>query len=278
MPTSQAALLRRYGLHPNKRLGQHFLVDRRVLGRIVESVQALGPRRVVELGAGAGALTFALLDAGIEVHALEIDSRLIRLLRAETVGRDVQIERVDLAQTDLGRFVDDRPTVFAGNLPYQVTSAVLFGLLPVLRRPGVRGAVLMIQAEVAQRLLAPPGTRAYGILSVLAGAELSIRRLLSVKPGCFLPPPEVESAVVELRPRQDARRLDESTCQLVRDLFGQRRKQIGGLLRRRDGLGEVEVKALAADLGLDPRARAESLTLDDFVRLDRWLGARGSDA
>jgi 16S rRNA (adenine1518-N6/adenine1519-N6)-dimethyltransferase len=241
----------------------------------VETVRALGPETIVELGAGAGALTFALLDAGLSVCALEIDPRLVDLLEKETAGRGATIERADLAREDLGRFVGSRPTVFAGNLPYQVTSPVLFGLIPALRRSEVRGAVLMIQAEVANRLLAAPGTKAYGVLSVLIGAELSVRRVLAVKPGCFLPPPDVDSAVVELRPRADARPVADSTRQLVRDLFQQRRKQIGGLLKRQHGLEDAEVEDLSEATGVDARARAENLVLDDFLRLDRWLLTRG---
>jgi 16S rRNA (adenine1518-N6/adenine1519-N6)-dimethyltransferase len=171
--------------------------------------------------------------------------------------------------------VTGAPLVFAGNLPYQVTSPVLFALLPALRRPGVCGAILMIQAEVADRLVASPGTKAYGVLSILTTAEVEVRRLFTVKPGCFLPPPAVDSAVVELRPRAVPCVLEESTRRLIRDLFQQRRKQIGGLLRRRDGLDDEELEGLAKAVGLDLRQRAESLTLDDFLRLDRGLRGRG---
>jgi 16S rRNA (adenine1518-N6/adenine1519-N6)-dimethyltransferase len=255
-------------------LGQHFLVDRRVLARIVETVMALQPDRVVEMAAGAGALTFALAEAGIPVRALELDPRMVELLRAETADLDVRVETSDLAREDFVRFVGDDRLAFAGNLPYQVTSPVLFGLLPALARPQVSGAVVMIQAEVAERLAAPPGGRDYGILSVLLQARLHVRRVMRVRPGSFLPPPAVDSAVVELRPRPDAVDLGESGTQLVKELFAERRKQIGGLLRRRHGLDQGDLDGIEAETGIDVRRRAESLALEEFVELDGWLRRR----
>ena len=169
---SQPELLRRYGLKLDKRLGQHFLVDRRILSRIVEAVEGLAPEHVIELASGAGALTFALADAGHSITSLELDPRMIELLKAETAGLPVDVQASDLAQEDFCRFADGRRLVFVGNLPYQVTSPVLFGLLPALGREGVAGAVVMVQAEVARRMVASPGGRDYGILSVLLQAQV----------------------------------------------------------------------------------------------------------
>jgi len=268
---SQAELLRRHGLRLNKALGQHFLVDQRVLDRIEAVVCAEAPDRVVELGAGAGALTFRLLDAGLAVRALEIDPRMVELLRTEAADAPLEVVECDLARADFRDHLRGR-TLFVGNLPYQVTSPVLFGLMPALRELQVLGAVLMMQREVAQRLVASPGGRDYGILSVLAQAEWMVERLLVVRPGSFLPPPAVDSAVVRARPRADRVDLGPRGTELVKTLFQQRRKQIGGLLRRAYGIAPERLEALAAETGLEPQARAEDLALEDFVRLDRWLG------
>lgn len=269
---SQAELLRRHGLRLNKALGQHFLVDQRVLDRIETAVCEDAPDRVVELGAGAGALTFRLVDAGLSVRALEIDPRMVGLLEAEGGGSSLEVVECDLARTDFRPHVQGR-TLFVGNLPYQVTSPVLFGLMPALREPGALGAILMMQREVAQRLVASPGTKDYGILSVLAQAEWTVERLLVVRPGSFLPPPAVDSAVVRARPRPDRVELGARGTQLVKTLFQQRRKQIGGLLRRAYDVPVERLDRLDSDVGVSPRARAEELSLADFVRLGDWLEA-----
>ena len=266
---SQAALLRRHGIRLDKALGQHFLTDARVVGRTVDAVADLAPDRVVEMASGAGALTFALLDRGWPVTALELDPRMIELLRAETAGRALEIRPTDLARADFRALLDelDGRVVFAGNLPYQVTSPILFGLLPALRDPRAAGAVVMVQAEVAQRMAAAPGGRTYGVLSVLLQAAVAVERVVRVRPGCFLPPPEVESAVVCLVRREDAVDLQDDGRALVKELFAQRRKQIGGLLRRGRELDEATVDRVLAAAGLEGAQRAETLAVDDFVRL-----------
>lgn len=271
----QAELLRRHGLKLDKRLGQHFLADPRITDRIADAVADLEPERVVELASGAGALSFALLDRGWPVTALELDPRMIDLLRAETQDREFEIVPTDLADTDYAALVDTRPMVFAGNLPYQVTSPILFGLLPALRAPSVRGAVVMVQAEVAARMSAAPGGRVYGILSVLLQAELQIQRLFTVKPGCFLPPPEVDSAVVRLVPRPDPCSLEADGTALVKSLFSQRRKQIGGILRKQLALDEPAVGRLLEGVALETKQRAETMSVEDFVRLRDAIRAEG---
>ncbi len=276
----QADLLRRHGLRLDKKLGQHFLVDDRIVDRIVDEVAALGPDRVVEMACGAGALTFALLERGWPVTGLEIDERMLALLRAETAGQALQLHQQDLAATDFELFVPATGTVvFAGNLPYQLSSPILFGLLPALRHGTVGGAVVMVQAEVGQRMAASPGGRTYGILSVLLQAECRIRRALRVRPGSFLPPPEVDSEVMVLTRREDPVDLGGGGRRLVKELFAERRKQIGGLLRRRLGVPAPRLHALPAATGLDPAQRAETLSPEDFARLAAWVrGGEGEDA
>lgn len=270
--SSQADLLRKWGFRLNRRLGQHFLVDQRVLARIVDLVREMAVESVVELGAGAGALTSALLEAGLKVVALELDARMVDLLRGELPAEKLSVRRVDIAREDLAKYVGEEPMCFVGNLPYQVTSPVLFGLLEALQRPSCQGALLMMQAEVAKRLCATPPSRDWGVLGVLISARCHLRRRLTVRPGSFLPPPKVQSAVVELRPRENPVDLGESGTRLVKDLFSERRKQVGGLLKRRYSLTDSQLAEMTASTGIDPRRRPEELSLEDFQRLDLWLG------
>jgi 16S rRNA (adenine1518-N6/adenine1519-N6)-dimethyltransferase len=256
-------------------MGQHFLADPRVPERIADCVARFDPERVVEMASGAGALSFALLARGWPVHALELDERMIELMRAEASDRDFQIENCDLADEDFGRHVDGRRLVFAGNLPYQITSPILFNLLPALREPSVAGAVVMVQNEVAQRMVADPGTRIYGILSVLLQAQLDLKREFVVRPGNFVPPPDVDSAVVTLSSREDPVDLGEDGIALVRELFSERRKQIGGLLRRHRGLSLAQIEAMDDELGIAATARPESLSVDDFHSLAIWVRRLG---
>jgi len=271
----QADLLRKWGIRLNRRMGQHFLADPRVPDRIADCVARFNPERVVEMASGAGALSFALLARGWPVHALELDERMIELMRAEAAGRDFQIEECDLADEDFCRHVDGRRLVFAGNLPYQITSPILFNLLPALREPSVAGAVVMVQNEVAQRMVAGPGSRIYGILSVLLQAQLEMKREFVVRPGNFVPPPEVDSAVVTLSSREDPVDLGADGIALVRELFSQRRKQIGGLLRRHRGLSLAQIGAMDDELGIAATARPESLSVDDFHSLAIWVRRLG---
>jgi len=246
-------------------------VDQRILARIVDLVREMEVSTVVELGAGAGALTGPLLAAGLRVEALELDRRMADLLAQEYAGEALTVRRCDIAQEDLSELVGEEPMAFVGNLPYQVTSPVLFGLLEAAARPAFRGAVLMVQADVAQRLCSRPGSREWGILGVLMSARFHCRRRLTVRPGSFLPPPKVQSAVVELRPREDPVELGQRGTELVKELFSQRRKQIGGVLRRRRGVDDARLERLQQECGIDPRRRPEELSLQDFLRLDAWL-------
>jgi 16S rRNA (adenine1518-N6/adenine1519-N6)-dimethyltransferase len=270
----QADLLRKWGIRLDKKLGQHFLADRSVPKRIADVIARMEPEWVVELASGAGALSFALLQRGWPVHALELDPRMIELMRDEAATLDFTVESCDLAQEDFTRHLDGRRVVFAGNLPYQITSPILFNLLPALRDDSAAGAVVMVQNEVAQRMVAATGGRTYGVLSVLLQAQLDLRREFVVRPGSFVPPPEVDSAVVSLRRREDPVELGADGIALVKDLFRERRKQLGGLLRRHRGLSVAEVASLEAELSLAAELRPERLAVADFHRIAAWLRAR----
>ncbi len=272
---TQLALLRRYDIRPVKRRGQNFLVDGNLTRAIAADVAALGDH-VLELGAGGGALTAPMLDLGLQVTSVEVDRHLCALLRAELGERSgFRLQEDDLGRLDWPQSLLEagpRPVV-AGNLPYVLTSVVLFALADW--RDAHRGAVLMVQKEVAARLTATPGGRDYGVLAVVMGSVFTVEQVRTVPPTVFWPQPEVESAVVRLVPgaawsASEYREL----LSTVKTIFGQRRKQIGAILRRRYGLTAAAATAVAAAAGIAPADRPEHLPPEAWRRLASVLGAR----
>ncbi len=268
MTESQLAMLRRHGIRPVKRRGQNFLVDGNLARAIATDVVALGDR-VLELGAGAGALTGHLLDLGARVLGVEVDRKLCAVLAVEFGERDgFVLQEDDLARLDWPRTVaaaGPRPVV-AGNLPYVLTSKVLFALAD--QREEVAGGVFMVQKEVAERLAAAPGGRDYGVLAVVMGSLFEVEMLRTVPRSVFWPQPEVASAVVRLRPRGGWSEAEyRPFLATVKTLFQQRRKQLGAGLRNLMGCDEAEVAALAATADFDPTVRPEQLDPAGWRRL-----------
>ena len=282
---SPRVLLERYGLRAKKSWGQNFLGDRTILDEIAHLAAARPGDLVVELGAGLGHLTARLLARGARVVAVERDRDMAAVLRGELGGRVVLLE-ADAAQVDYGRIAREHATApptssptssaaqvaVVGNLPYHLTSPILFSLLDQVEH--VSRAVFLVQREVAERLAAEPGTHAWGILSVLLQreADVSIERI--VPPGAFLPPPKVDSAVLcaAFRPPADPIADPVRFRRLVKGGFGQRRKTLGNALK---AARVVEPDALARALaaaGIDPGRRAETLTVAEWAALDRALG------
>lgn len=276
MTESQLALLRRHGIRPVKRRGQNFLVDGNLARAIAADAVALGGR-VLELGAGGGALTVHLLELAEHVVCVEVDRKLCALL-AQEYGADpgFTLREDDLARLDWDAVIaaaGPRPVV-AGNLPYVLTSKVLFALADA--REAVAGAVLMVQKEVAERLAAAPGGRDYGVLAVVMGSLFEVEMLRTVPRTVFWPQPEVASAVVRLVPRggwPDAE--FRPFLATVKTLFQQRRKQLGAGLRNLLGLDDAAVSALAGEVGFDPRLRPEQLDPDGWRRLAAALAREG---
>lgn len=269
---SQLDLLRAHGIRPVKRRGQNFLLDTNLARAIARDVISLGDH-VVELGAGGGALTVHLLDGGAQVTAVEVDRKLCALLTAEYGARSAfRLVEGDLAKLDWTALLDQttgRP-VIAGNLPYVLTSTVLFSLAALRGR--VAGGVFMIQKEVAARLVAQPGGREYGVLTVLLGAVFALKIVRTVPATVFWPRPEVASAVVRLEPRGE---LDDATyarfARVVKKLFAQRRKQLGTQLRAQFGLTSEAAVNLAQAAGLASDARPEQIDVAGYLRLTEQL-------
>ena len=245
--------------------------------RIAESVPAREASRVVEIGPGRGALTGPLLERGFRVLAIELD-RILAAGLAARWGSDEGLEVVqeDALEVTLPPARPGEPLWVVGNLPYAITSPLLFRMLDQVDTAGIAGMVFMIQREVADRLAAEPGTKAYGALTVGVRLVADVERLFDVGAGAFRPPPAVVSAVVRLTPHERfgldrARR--ERLRTLVQSLFGQRRKQIQKSLRTLPGfsLSPETVARVARRSGLDLARRPETLSPEEFLALDAAL-------
>ncbi|MFW6050008.1 MAG: 16S rRNA (adenine(1518)-N(6)/adenine(1519)-N(6))-dimethyltransferase RsmA [Myxococcota bacterium] len=261
-------VLARHGLHPKRGFSQNFLVARGVVDRIVAAVAPEPGELVVELGPGLGTLTSGLLRSGARVLAVESDPDMRAVLEAE-LGRQVRLEVAagDARTVDLPALAarEGRPVAVAGNLPYAVTGAILRHV--VERHTSVSRAVLMVQKEVRDRLLASAGTKAYGALTVFVRAAYVVEPVMIVKPGSFHPAPKVSSAVVRLRsrPRPEAR-LDEAFRSVVRAVFDARRKTLRNALLPLFA-SPADVDRAIATAGVDGAVRGERLGLAELDRL-----------
>ena len=252
-----------------KKFGQHFLTDKNILSAIVD---ALAPTRddvVVEVGPGRGSLTDILVERSGRVIAIEIDRALAANLREKYRHQpDVEIVEGDFLDTDL-RAVVGEPYLLIGNVPYYITTPIIF---KSLEPPVPRRAVFLVQREFADRLTAAPGGKEYGALSVGVQSVAQVERLFVVRAGAFHPPPKVDSAVVRIVPRKaplvspdEHRRLRT----FLAALFSQRRKQIVRGIRSVTQSGKAQAEELLRALGIDPSARAEVLTVRQLVDLFR---------
>ncbi len=271
-------LLADHGIAPRKRWGQNFLIDRRILDALMTSISPQAGEKILEIGPGAGVLTRALAAAGSQVLALDIDARFASLL-PEVLGEyadRVTFQRGDALDFD---FLSFSPDKVVGNLPYYITSPLLFRLLKSRQIP--RRMVFMVQLEVAERICAHPGSKAYGVLSVVCAYRTECRILLKAPPSSFWPQPDVHSAAVELESATGdwlPSSLEPFFFSLVESAFSQRRKtlvnSLGGLGIERSQLRQALVAAC-----VEPTSRAEQLSVDEFRRLTcilyendaRWL-------
>ena len=264
-------------LRPSRRVGQCFLVDPAVLGRIVAAAGIVPGEPVLEIGAGPGTLTGALAGAGARVTALEWDRRLAAVLRArESPASGVTVVEADALAFDLPGWlatVGGAAKVVA-NIPYQITSPLLLRLLDL--GPGLRLIVLLVQREVAARLVAPPGGKTYGTLSLVCRYRAEVEVVAEVPRTAFHPEPEVDSALVRLtlleRPRvavPDGRLL----FAVIRAAFGQRRKTLRNALlgARALRLRAPRLDQALASAAIDGRARGETLSLEEYGRLATCL-------
>ncbi len=272
LPTQLRALFRRHGFRPRRRLGQTFLVDRNIVRKIVEAAQLAGQEPVLEVGAGAGAVTAALAATARRVVAIEVDPTLVAILQ-ETVGDGATVVCADMLEVDWGQVLGSE---FKGqwrvvaNLPYAITGPALLRLAET--REWAERMVIMVQAEVAERLAAPPGTRTRGILSVILQTLFEVEIVTSVSRTCFWPRPRVDSTILTLNVRRPAllsASLEPAFRRVVRAAFGVRRKTLSNALAHASvmDLSKSEAKRLLSQCGIDQARRAETLSEAEFLRL-----------
>jgi 16S rRNA (adenine1518-N6/adenine1519-N6)-dimethyltransferase len=273
-PPDARDLLRKYDLLPKRSFSQNFLIQPGAIAQIADATAALG-HQVVELGPGLGALTYALLERGCHVLAVELDRDMVRVLRAELSDQErLELRHSDAAKVDLGEYSSacGSKLVVTGNLPYQATGAILRRV--IAHRGLLHGAVMMVQREVRDRLVAEPGTKQYGALTVFTRAAFEIETVCRLRPGSFYPAPKVDSAVVRLLPRKMPLAEETETFQsVVRAAFQMRRKTLRNALR---ALGNAERADHAlSGAGIDPGRRGETLSVEEFASLAECWDAAG---
>lgn len=254
---------------PKKRFGQHFLEDAGVLARIVQAFAPHPDDAVIEIGPGEGALTAVLAGRLTTLHVLEIDRDLCARLSADMRLRNVRVHQGDALRDPVCALVPGAARVrLIGNLPYNISTPLLFRFLE--QRACVHDMLFMLQREVVDRIVAAPGGKDYGRLSVMVQLYCETSALFGVPPSAFRPPPKVDSAMVRLLPRGtlplDAQRLAVFEA-IVRQAFGQRRKTLRNSLRA--FLDDARLKAI----GIDPMRRPETLALDEFVAITETVAA-----
>ena len=245
---------------PKKRFGQHFLTDRHYLGRIVAAIAPQPGDTIVEIGPGTGLLTDQLLARIPHLHVVEIDRELAAALRARWPADRLTVHEGDALEFDFSTLPS--PLRVVGNLPYNVSSPILFHVAQAADR--IVDCVFMLQKEVVDRMVADPGTEDYGRLSAMLQYRFAMGKVLDVPPGAFTPPPKVDSAVVLMKPLPESRpraKDDRAYERVVAAAFSQRRKTLRNAVR---SLVDAEGFTRA---GIDPVRRGETLSVEEFIRL-----------
>ncbi len=257
------------GFHPRKRFGQHFLAQPSTALRIVRSAELRDTDIAVEIGPGLGALTRFILPEVDRLHLIEVDVEMAEYLSERVPTEKTVIHQQDVLSFDFARLCESagKRLIVLGNLPYNISSLLMFRLLESF--PSIERAVVMVQKEVGMRLAASPGTRDYGVLTVLLGIFSDVRRLFTVGPGQFFPPPKVDSIVLRIDFAQRPPECPDFAFlrKLVSKAFQQRRKTLGNSLSGVFGLASEALGKAYAEVAIDPKRRAETLSIEEFIAL-----------
>ena len=250
---------------PRKRFGQNFLQDMGIISRLVRAITPKADDNMVEIGPGQGALTRPLLDDLNTLNAIELDRDLIPFLRAGLEPKGLTVHEADALKFNFAELMDERPLRIVGNLPYNISTPLIFHLLSYQEK--VQDMHFMLQLEVVDRLAAEPNSKVYGRLSVIAQYYCQVDKLFDVPPSAFNPPPKVMSAIVRLKPRKFEHQANDIEVfnKVVRFSFSQRRKTLRNNLKQI--LSTEQLELLTQDL----RQRPEQLTVQDYVLMSNKI-------
>jgi 16S rRNA (adenine1518-N6/adenine1519-N6)-dimethyltransferase len=276
--TSPRILLAAHNLNPKKQLGQNFIIDPTFAEKIVKSAGILPEDTILEIGAGLGALTIPLARRGLKVIAIEKDRQIVPILNTEILISgltNISIIEKDILSIDINALIEDmrEKIVVMGNLPYNISSQILVQL--IRSREGISRAILMFQKELARRITADSGCKDYGRLTVMLRYCSDIRKLIDVKASLFFPKPKVDSEILELKFKKeiDHKAVDEVFFfKVIKSGFGNRRKTLKNALAASElNISPDIAKRVLEQSGIDPIRRAETLTVEEFVRLSNTL-------
>jgi len=263
--------LREYGFFPKKRLGQHFLVDRNILNKVIRTAEVGKEDVVMEVGPGFGEMTLALARLVKQVIAVEIDPKLVEVLKKRLADcPNVEVVKSDILKVDFKRLYknEGHPIKVVANLPYQISTPLLFRFIEA--KEAFSTLTLMLQREVAERMAAPSGGKEYGPLSIFVQLFLDVSIRFFIKPSAFFPPPKIESAVVHMvwkeKPRIEEKD-EEWFKKVVKACFGYRRKTLLNALKHSELPLDESTGSKMEKAGIDPQRRPETLTIEEFIRL-----------
>ncbi|NJO14746.1 MAG: 16S rRNA (adenine(1518)-N(6)/adenine(1519)-N(6))-dimethyltransferase RsmA [Thioploca sp.] len=249
------------------RLGQHFLHEKEVIQRIITAIAPQPGQHLVEIGPGKGALTFPLLQQRCQLEVIELDTTLVQLLKQKTINTELfRLHHADALKFDFNQLITTQPLRICGNLPYNISTVLLFHLLDYAN--AIQDMTFMLQKEVVERMVAVPNTAEYGRLSVMLQYRCQIEFLFAVAPRSFYPPPQVDSAVVRLVPYESLPVMvinQQHFFQIVTQAFSQRRKTLRNSLK-----GLLDTQEIEA-IGIDSQRRAETLQLLEFAQLANYF-------
>lgn len=255
---------------PLKRFGQNYLRDENIVRKIIAEISPASDETIIEIGSGEGVLTSHLLEKTKNLVAVEIDKRNIQLLKQKFPN--LNLIEGDFLKLDLAKIErqNEKTLRIVGNIPYNITSPIIFKMIE--NREIISDSVLMIQFEVAQRIIAKPGGKDYGILSVIAQHFADVQLCFKVSPNVFYPRPKVFSAVVHLRfnDSDSNKSEDEIFIQIVKAAFGNRRKMLSNSFKN-----SIFATLNFNETGIDLSQRAEKLSIDDYIQLSRFAAAQG---
>lgn len=267
-PSVTRHILKAFNLHATKKFGQNFLVDANIVRGIVDSAEAGPGDKILEIGPGIGTLTQGLAESGAEVIAVEIDKKLPAVLAETLKGYDnVTIVPGDILKVNIREIMGEGPFKVAANLPYYITTPILMALLE--QHLPITHIVTMVQKEVAERMVAKPGSRIYGALSVAVQYYTEPHIAYDVPPRSFIPAPEVDSVVIACKVRETpavAVKDEKVLFRVVKAAFGQRRKTISNAMKGA-GFDKEQIAAAFEKAGIDAGRRGETFSLEEFGRL-----------